>query len=191
MLKGQLLFEEGNIEKSKEHLIKILNILKKEESKYIMSDVYLKISDVYEEMKDYEKVLEYTNKVYDLKKTEEDEQTLNSLFKIIEINTLIGDFETANQYCKIALTISIKKKNKDYEHKVLRLYSDIYKQKGDKESAIQYLLKSLEIVKDLEYKQTMGNIYINLGELYSDISPDKKLEFYQKGVEIYKDLKII
>ena len=40
-------------------------------------------------------------------------------------------------------------------------------------------------------KKILADLYINLGELYSNISKDKELEYYQKGVCIYKNIDII
>ena len=44
---------------------------------------------------------------------------------------------------------------------------------------------------DLVKEEVLGNLYIELGQLYSGISKDKELECYQKGVTIFKNLEII
>ena len=44
---------------------------------------------------------------------------------------------------------------------------------------------------ELNDEKILADLYINLGELYSDISKEKELEYYQKGVCIYKNLEII
>ena len=43
----------------------------------------------------------------------------------------------------------------------------------------------------LDDKKELASLYIELGKLYSNISKDKELECYQKGVLMYKDLDII
>jgi len=40
-------------------------------------------------------------------------------------------------------------------------------------------------------KKVLAGMYIDLGRIYSDISKDKELEYYQKGLDMYKDLEII
>ena len=47
------------------------------------------------------------------------------------------------------------------------------------------------IISDLENKKILANLYIELGQLYTDISKEKELEYYQKGVFMYKELEII
>ena len=43
----------------------------------------------------------------------------------------------------------------------------------------------------LDDKKELASLYIELGKLYSNISKDKELECYQKGVTIFKNLEII
>ena len=57
--------------------------------------------------------------------------------------------------------------------------------------AIEYLLKCISIIKDLNERKTLADLYIELGQLYSDISKEKELEYYQRGVCLYKNLEII
>ena len=43
----------------------------------------------------------------------------------------------------------------------------------------------------LRDKKILGDLYIELGKLYSNISKEKELECYQNGVRIYGELNII
>ena len=49
----------------------------------------------------------------------------------------------------------------------------------------------VKYLSELNDEKILADLYINLGELYSDISKEKELEYYQKGVCIYKNLEII
>lgn len=191
MLKANNLFNVGEYEKSKEYLNKALEIIDKDINKTELASIYLTISDVYKNIGDLDKVLEYSQKVYDIKKNDEDEYMMNSLFKIIETYIHNYDYDMAKRYCKIALASAIKSKNKFNEYKVLRCYSDMHKIQNDNMVAIEYLQKCINIVTELNDKKILGDLYINLGELYSSSSKDKELEYYQKGVCIYKNLEII
>lgn len=191
MLKANNLLNVGEYEKSKEYLNKALEIIDKDINKTELASIYLTISDVYKNIGDLDKVLEYSQKVYDIKKNDEDEYMMNSLFKIIETYIQNDDYDMAKRYCKLALASSIKSKNKFNEYKVLRCYSYMHKLKNDNMVAIEYLQKCIDIVTELNDKKTLGDLYINLGELYSSSSKDKELEYYQKGVCIYKNLEII
>ncbi|MDO7203647.1 hypothetical protein Q5M85_04940 [Paraclostridium bifermentans] len=48
--------------------------------------------------------------------------------------------------------------------------------------AIEYILKCINIVNELNDRKTLADLYIELGQLYTDISKEKELEYYQKGV---------
>ena len=69
--------------------------------------------------------------------------------------------------------------------------SKIYKNQDEIEMSIDYLNKCIDIAKNLDDKKELASLYIELGKLYSNISKDKELECYQKGVLMYKDLDII
>ena len=85
----------------------------------------------------------------------------------------------------------LKNKSKYDEYKALKYYCDIYKYKGETDISIEYLIKCIEIVSKLDEEKILGNLYIELGQLYSGISKEKELECYQKGITIFKDLEII
>ena len=110
---------------------------------------------------------------------------------MIEAYIKSREFELAKKYCKIALASSIKCKNKFNEYKVLKFYSDMYKIQNENVMAIEYLSKCINIISDLGDKKILANLYIELGQLYTDISKEKELEYYQKGVFMYKELEII
>ena len=191
MLKANELFNLGQFDKSKQYFSRILDLINKGEVREIRIDYYLRICETYKEMKDYENLSKYSKKIYEMKQKDEDEYMVESIFNIIYSCIMLDKIEEAMQYCKIALTTAIKKKNKVYEYKVLEMYSNIYNIKGNIDSAIQYLTKSLEKVKVIDDKKRIAELYIKLGELNSKISQEKELEYYRKGIEIYKKMQII
>lgn len=191
VLKANSLLKIGNYDKAKESFKKALELLEIEENKTGIANIYLTICDIYKDLGDIEKVLEYSHKAYDIKKSDEDECTMNSLYSIVKAYIQGQDFDLARKYCKMALAYSIKSKNKFNEYRALKLYSDMYKIQNENALAIEYLSKCTKIIIDLGDNKVLGNLYIDLGELYSSISKDKELEYYQKGVSIYKALEII
>lgn len=191
VFKAKNLFDLGKYTESKECFNKALEIIEKDENKNRLADIYLTISNIYSDMGDIEKHLEYSHKAYDISKREENKYMMESLFNMIESYVINGDYELAQKYCKIALVSSIKNKDKYYEYKSLKFYSDMYKNKNDIDTAIDYLNKCINIAKNLEDKKVLANLYIELGKLYSNISKDKELECYQNGVQIYSQLNII
>ncbi|MGL6105673.1 helix-turn-helix domain-containing protein [Romboutsia sp.] len=191
MLRGNNLLNLGKYEEAKECFKRTLEVLDKEDNKTDVANVYLTISDIYRNMGNTEKVLEYSHKVYDIKKNDEDEHMMKGLFKIIEAYIDSKEYDKAKKYCKIALSSAIKNKNKFNEYKVLKFYSDMYKIQNENNMAIEYLSKCISIISDLGNHKVLANLYIDLGQLYSTISKEKELEFYQKGVFMYKNLEII
>lgn len=191
VLKANSFFNIGKYEESREYFKKALKILEQEENKTGIADIYLNISEIYKNMGDTDKVLEYSYKVYDIKKNDEDDYMMDSLFKIIEVYVDNGEYELAKKYCKIALASSIKYKNKRNEYKALKFYSDMYKKQNENSLAIDYLMKCIKLISELEDDKILANLYIDLGQLYSNISKEKELEYYQKGVVMYKNLEII
>lgn len=191
MLRGNNLLSMGKYEEAKNCFKRTLEILDKEDNILGMADVYLTISDIYKNIGDNEKALEYSHKAYDITKNQKDEYMMKGLFKIIESYIKNEDYDEAKKYCKIALTSAIKNKNKFNEYRILKFYSDMYKQQNENNMAIEYLSKCINIISDLGDKKVLANLYIDLGQLYSSTSKEKELEFYQKGVFMYKNLEII
>ena len=191
VLKAKKLLAEANYVESKEYFAKALKIIEKEENKDKLAQVYLTVGSIYGEMGDNEKFLEYSEKVYDIKKNDSDEYMMDSLFNIIKSYIDSNEFELAKKYSKLALAAAIKTKSKYNEFRALKYYCDIYKYKGETDISIEYLIKCIEIVSKLDDDKILGNLYIELGQLYSGVSKEKELECYQKGVSIFKKLEII
>lgn len=191
MLKANNFLKVGKYDESKDYFKRALELLEEEENKSQIANVYLTISDIYKSLGNTEKVLEYSHKAYDINRNSEDKTTIDSLCRIIEAYIENVNFEYARKYCKIALALSIKSKNKFNEYRALRLYSKIHRLQNENTSAIEYLYKCAKIISDLGNNKVLAQIYIDLGELYSNISKEKELEYYHKGVSLYKNLDII
>ncbi|MGL5330042.1 MAG: tetratricopeptide repeat protein [Peptostreptococcaceae bacterium] len=190
-LKAQNLFDIGDYDESKEYFRKALELIEKQEDKNNLAKIYLTISEIYSTMGDTEKVLDYSQKVYDIKKHDEDEYMLEGLFKMIQSYIEEKEFSLARKYCKLTLASSIKNKDKLSEYRSLKFYADIHKNENEIEVAIEYLIKCINIVSLLDKPKILANLYIELGQLYSSTSKEKELEYYQKGVFVYKNLDII
>ena len=191
VLKAKNLLSVGKYAESKECFNKALEIIEKEENKSRLAKVYLTMSKIYSEMGDIDKHLEYSQKVYDLTKRDENQYMMESLFNMIESYVTRGQYDMAQKYCKLALVSSIKNKDKYYEYKSLKFYADMYKNKNEVENSIDYLNKCIEIANGLKDEKILAGLYIELGKLYSSISKEKELECYQRGVVMYKELNII
>ena len=138
VMKAKGLLSVGKYVESKECFNKALEIIKKEENKNRLAQVYLTMSNIYSEIGDVDKHLEYSQKVYDITKRDENKYMMESLFNMIESYVQKGEYEMAKKYCKLALVSSIKNKDKYYEYKSLKFYSDMYKNQDEVETAIDY-----------------------------------------------------
>ncbi|CEH36045.1 hypothetical protein [Romboutsia lituseburensis] len=67
----------------------------------------------------------------------------------------------------------------------------MHKIQNENTLAIEYLTKCTKIISELGNSDILAGLYLDLGQLYSDISKEKELEYYQKGVALYKQLEII
>ena len=191
VLKANKLLNDGKYEQSREHFKNALTLLDKESNKTDLANIYLRVCEVYENIGESNKALEYCKKAYDIKKYDEDECMINVIIKIINLYLKLGNYEEARKYSKIALASAIKSKNKYFEYKVLKYYSKIYKNEKEDKLAIEYLAKCINIIKELNDNKILADLYIEIGQLYAPVCKEKELEYYQKGVSLYKNLEII
>ena len=191
LLVANSLFQSGNYDEAKKYFQKSLDIYNKENNKNELASIYITMCKIYINSGQYEIALEFANKAYEIKKNDEDENTIKVIFKIIKSLIGINDFENAKKYTKIALSLSIKIKNKMLEYRSLKYYATIYAKEGKHDISIENLNKCLEIIKETNDKKLLGDLYIEMAQVYSNISKDKELEYYQKAITIYKDLDII
>jgi len=117
---------------------KALKLLDSDNNKNILANVYLNISDVYSHTGNVDKVIEYSQKAYDIKTDSCDDHMMEGLFKIIDAYIQKGDFSIAKKYCKLALASSIKNKDKISEYKVLKKYSDICREQGESNLSVEF-----------------------------------------------------
>jgi len=123
VLKANSLFKLGKLEESMVLFKKALKLLDSDNNKNILANVYLNISDVYSHTGNVDKVIEYSQKAYDIKTDSCDDHMMEGLFKIIDAYIQKGDFSIAKKYCKLALASSIKNKDKISEYKAYFLSS--------------------------------------------------------------------
>ncbi len=191
VIKAKGLLKIGKYAESKACFNKALEIIEKEENKNKLAKTYLTISNIYSEFENWDKQLEYSQKVYELTKVDENKYTTESLLNMIELYVKNREYDLAQRYCKLILISAIKNKDKYTEYRALKFYSDMYKSQNEIEIAIDYINKCIDIIEKLDDRKTLASLYIELGKLHSNNSKEKELEYYQKGVSIYEELEII
>ncbi|MDR0879655.1 MAG: helix-turn-helix domain-containing protein [Clostridioides sp.] len=191
LMKANNLLKLSRFEESKTMFESALSIIKDKNKQQMLADIYLNISDVYIKLGDIEKTIEYSQKSYDLTKESGEYRITDGLFRIVDAYIKKKDYTIAKKYCKITLATAIKSKDKEVEYRVLKKYSEIYAGEGDYATSVEYLNKGVEIVKSLQKSGVLADFYIELGKIYSNISKNKELEYYKKGIEIKESEELI
>ncbi len=191
LLKANNLFALGKLEDSKLYFKKVLKFLDKSNSDIQIVDIYLTILDICKEIEDSDRMLEYSQKIYDMKKDSFDDYAIKSIHCMIESYIMKKDYEEAKKYCKLSLKMCIKNKDKYNEFMILKLYSKIHKELNENDLSEKYLISCLNVAREIDNKKLVGDVYIELAEIYSSTCQNKQLEFYQKGLSIYKSLETV
>ena len=135
----------GKYEEAKQQFKIALDLLDEEDNKTELANVYLRVCEVYENIGNNERALDYSKRAYDIKKYDEDECTIDIIIKIIQSYIKLENYDEARKYSKLALASAIKNKNKYFEYQALKFYSRIYKNENNNKLAIEYLLKCISI----------------------------------------------
>ncbi len=188
---GNNLLDIGNYDEAKKYLSQALKIFEEENKRNELANTQVIMSKIYNKLKEYEESLEHVKKAYLLKREYEDKELVQILFEYVKALIYINDFENAKKYSKKALSISIKLKDRRLEYKSLKYYARVYKKEGDLNTAIENLKKCSYILEETKDKKELGDVYFELAEVYESISKEKELEYYTKGIKIYKELGII
>ncbi|CAH2215351.1 HTH-type transcriptional regulator, quorum sensing regulator NprR [Tepidibacter aestuarii] len=188
---GSNLLDMGRWDESKVYLNKALQIYEEEDKKNEYAKIQITMSRIYRKIGKYEDALECVKKAYITKREYEDAELMKILFEYIKVLIEIDDFENAKKYSKKSLSIAIKMKNKKLEYRSLKYYAKIYKKQGDLNTAIEHLKKCSYIIEEIGSKKELADLYIELAQTYSNISKERELEYYTKGINIYKELDII
>lgn len=140
-------------------------------------------------------VIEYTNKALDYY------QELNDEFKIAASYSslgaacyALGEYKEALSYLFKALEIFDNYKiqpdeNEAWNYKIL--YAEtlenigfVYGKLDQNEKHRNYLIKALQIYEDLNIKDGIAKTIHNIGTTYSQEEPEKKMEYFNKALEI-------
>lgn len=190
-IKGCKLLEDGMYQKAKEIFESVIKIYNDENKKNQEAIVYKEMSKVYSKLYNDEESLNKIKKAYMIKKDYEDEQLVEIIFDYIEKLTETKDYENAKKYAKRALSIAIKLKNKILEFKSIRNYAKIHMDMGDMDTARENINRCIHILKVSGCKKDLADLYFELGKTYEFTSKENQIIYYNKGIELYKELRIM
>ena len=108
----------------------------------------------------------------------------DSLEKLILITTKLGDPDSTLKYTKIIIENSQEISRDSFLQKGYQLQGVSWRLKGDFDSALESLLKSLESAENLEDDLLIGQVYIEIGNVYSENrNPTLAKTYYSRGLE--------
>lgn len=191
LLLGSSYLEKHDYEKAEEYLKEALHIFEEEGKKSEQAMAHVKMAQIYERAEEFGEALERAKKAYIIKRESEDKELVEIIFAYIRALINFQDYTNAKKYSKRALSIAIKLKDKSLEYKSLEIYALINVKEGKIKIAIENLEKAAYFAKVLGHKKELADIYFKIAKVYSSISFEKEKEYYTKGIELYKELKMI
>ena len=186
---GYILAFQGKLEESLQYFMKSLNIrLEIEENSERVALCYGNLANYYENIRDYDKFLEYSQKALDIFRNLYGENNLNVAVAYEQIGLYyqhISEFDKSLEYFGKSLDIENLLLEENHP-KIASAYNSIactYYYMGDLEKAFEYFKKSILI-----YKNTVGVnsprvsvLCQNLGFIY------KKVGDYEKSIDYYTE----
>ncbi|WP_434640186.1 helix-turn-helix transcriptional regulator [Thermoanaerobacterium thermosaccharolyticum] len=162
----------GLLEKSLDVYKNLLNDVNDEDS--IAGFIYSNIGEIYADLNDYEKSLEYFDKAEKVRRSKDKKSLSHTLIE--KANVLFKMGYTKESISLMEESISIANKNNDIEYIIMGNYrlADIYKQLNDREKAINTYNKILEVAKNVGSIKELLKVHIKLSKLYlEDDNVDK------------------
>ncbi|MZQ74767.1 MAG: helix-turn-helix domain-containing protein [Peptoclostridium sp.] len=190
-LLGNKYMGEGDYIRAKKYFSKALDVFNEHEKKLEQARTYVVMSYIHENLKQYEEALEKVKIAYEIHKDIENEHLVEIMFDYTRALLNKGDIESAKELSKKALAMSIKLKNKLLEAKAIKYYAKAHLKEGNVEIALENMNRNIELVSKYGAKKDIADAYFEAADIYAHVSKDKELECYSKGVELYKELKII
>lgn len=117
-------------------------------------------------------------------------KTLNALsWEYAQISDYKMGIQYSNEALAIANTAKVSKAILDEKSSAYINIGIIYYYKGDYNKSLEFYLRALPILKEIEDKKGLGSVYNNIGMVYDDKGEyTKALEFLLKSLKIREEL---
>lgn len=138
-------------------------------------------------LKSYSKAIDLIHKSLE---TTDDEIEADILYSMGDICTLVGDYEQSETHFQALQVIAERTKNNLLLAKAYRRIGDIYRLRGNPDTALELLQKSLsysDSISDFEGKIRTLKALGAVSKLAHE--PEKALEFYEEGLSGARSLK--
>lgn len=126
-------------------------------------------------------------------KTNINDKTLPyTLLRLADYYIKLNDYNRAMDMVKDAYEKCTDEENSEYRIAVFYYFYKLFMLKDDKKSAEQYLLNTIEYLKNLDMPKELAESYIMLGKFYKNLGEkDSALEYISKGIKLYEDIGAI
>ena len=190
-LLGNKYLNEGDYIKAKKYFAKALDVFMEHEKTNEQAKTYAVMSYIYKKLEQYPESIEKIKKAYELRMDSQDKELIHIIFDYINVLLSSGGIDEAKQLSKEALSIAIKIKDKVLEARSIKYYAKVSRNEGEMDIALENMQRCIELLEKYGDRKELADNYFELAEIYSEISSEKELEYYSKGVKIYKELEII
>ncbi|WP_162897258.1 tetratricopeptide repeat protein [Aquimarina sp. BL5] len=149
---------------------------------------YLSLGNLYGELQNYEKSLEYFLKAYDFYKKGKDTERFKNVLQVLTINiastySLLGDYEKARTYYYNHINDPLFDKKSRYG---IQLYQNIgtnYKREGDYDNAVLWLKKGLESAIKNNYSTIKNDILLDLCKTFLIQNKNKEAKYFYDRID--------
>ncbi|MDB4293584.1 tetratricopeptide repeat protein, partial [Maribacter sp.] len=173
---------KGQFNKSLEAYLEGVQIDEKLDYKYGMFGKYSNIANVYYEMSEYDKSIEYNERALALSEQSEDKRialvTGKALSNIAQSYQRKGDFNRSLDYLNKAVEQNLANQNKSGLAKDYINIANIYSQINQLKLGITYALKALKLSQEFGDSYDLIDVNKSLGVLYGKRKEENKSKFY-------------
>uniref|UniRef100_UPI002614D53E tetratricopeptide repeat protein n=1 Tax=uncultured Eudoraea sp. TaxID=1035614 RepID=UPI002614D53E len=186
---GAVYYSQGSNTKAIDFYLRSLSIAQKIQDTLRITSALLNIGGVYGDTpKDYDKALEYFNRIPKFLPALDDPQITTSFsMGIGEIYLLQGKYEDALQYYQDALQLT--RNTADYSNNLTKLGIVEFKM-GDKQKAIAFLDQAYQNAKETNQQLYMVQALIELGKVYQNNNFPKALKAFQEAESLANAMEI-
>jgi len=179
---GIMYRRQGKYKEAIEAYLEGIKIDEKLEFQYGLFGKYANIANVYYDMLEYDKSIEYNNKAIEVSEYSEDERIDLvigvALGNIAQSYQRKGNLEGSLKYLKKALNENLKNQNKTGAAKVYLNIANVYSQIGNIKLGIENGLKALKMIQGSGDNYDLIDVNKSLGVLYGKGSEEKKSKYH-------------
>ncbi|MGC9341831.1 MAG: tetratricopeptide repeat protein [Bacteroidales bacterium] len=187
---GSVYLNQYQVDESLQNLLKAREIYSRLEEFQDLSDVNIKISQIYFRTNDYEEALKYIQESLQLGEEKKNQKIrAEALFYLGRVYSRMNRSEMALESYTTSLEIWEDLGNEKEIATVLNSLGSYYSARADFENAIIYFKRTLEIRERLNDTRGVGIAMNNLGNQYLQLGNfDEAIRYYREASDIFKEL---